>query len=177
MIAPGVQAQRGQGQVRHVLPVIEPAQKPVEVHGGDGSALRRVAENCREELEPLDEGQSVVHLAETQEEAGDQIADAGLQVFVRHHYRSPEEQPQQLKFVGGGEPVAGEAEEQGARSLQGVGQLVRHALLQVDGGEVCEEGDEERRVREAVHADAESLLVVDASLRRGVPGNQQKFDL
>lgn len=63
--------------------------------------------------------------------------------------------------------MAGQTEEQGTRFLKSVGQLVCHTLLQVDGGEICKESDEERRVREIVHADIESFLVVDTSLRRG----------
>lgn len=106
-----------------------------------------------------------------QEEAGDEVADASLQVFVPHHHRSPQEQIQQFDLIRGGEGVAGEAEEQRAGLLQSLGQFVRHTLLQVDSGEVGEESDEERRVRETVHLNTQSLLVVHSSLRRG--GNRK----
>lgn len=63
--------------------------------------------------------------------------------------------------------MAGETEEQGTGLLQSLRQFVHHTLLQVDSGEVCEESDEERRVRETVHADTEGLLIVHSCLRRG----------
>lgn len=78
--------------------------------------------------------------------------------------------------------MAGETEEQGAGFLQSLGQLVCHALLQVDSGEIGEESDEERRVGETVHANTESLLVVDTSLRARaetcrIEQNQQNLKL